>query len=73
MREHYFKSFDNGHITCGCGHLEIHDRSDADVMAAQTRMNDHIRSYYTDAEWAALMATFPGVADDKDVPTVLLP
>lgn len=42
------------HFTCTCGHVESFD-GDADLNKALERMNAHIRSSYTDEEWAEKM------------------
>lgn len=61
-KDHHYTSNmgdpDAPRLICSCGHAEpFEDSFGADFNAALERMNQHIRSHYSDAEWDALMQT----------------
>lgn len=45
---HYFRAVNMATLSCACGHVEV-------ILGALARLNQHIRSSYSDEEWEALM------------------
>lgn len=67
--KHHYARVGDGKIVCACGHAEPMD--EATFNDALERMNAHIRSCYTDEEWALEMEKFKvGLIDKTGVLTM---